>query len=475
MEDAAAPIEAVHLKRALGAWDLTGGCVVAVANLNILPVVAGAGPTTIWLWMAALLLFFLPQGIAVIELSHRMPSEGGLYIWTREAFGDLHGFLCGWCYWTTNLFYLPTLLFYLVGVITYTGGSAITKFAGNPIYFGSLTIGLLLLITAANIRGVGVGKWVNNVGGVGTAVAGGILIVLGAITVFRFGMTLPASSFALRTMDWSIISSFAIICFGLVGLELGPVMGGEIRDPERTVPRGVLYGGVLSGLLYICATLAVLLAVRPEDIRVLQGVLQGVDKMAGRLGMAWLLLPLAGFMAVSIIGCASAWLSGSARILFVSGLDRYLPSMFGKVHPKHGTPYVALIGMGVLASGLIVMSFVGRSTVREAYVTLLDLAVVLQMISYLYMYGALARVAFGSSSGAGFYGKGRLRFAAVSGLITTTIGMIVAFVPSRHVDSVWRFELKMFVTSAVFLGVAAGLFRYYSHRRPQAEAVGMQA
>jgi len=164
-------------------------------------------------------------------------------------------------------------------------------------------------------------------------------------------------------------------------------------------------------------------------------------------------------MAVSILGSVSAWLSGSARILFVSGLDRYLPAVFGKVHPRHGTPHFALVGMGVLASALIVMSFVGKSSIREAYVTLLDMGVVLQMISYLYMFGALARIAFKHAGGK------LLRFAAVSGLATTTIGMIVAFVPSRHVDSVWRFEVKMFVTCAVFLGLAAGLFGYYSHRQ----------
>ena len=464
MKNAAEPVEAVHLNRAIGAWDLTLLCVVAVANLNILPVVAGAGPTTVWLWLAALLLFFLPQGITVIELSRRMPAEGGLYVWTRDAFGDLHGFLCGWCYWTTNLFFIPTLLFYVVGVVSYTGGAAVAKYADNPLYFGTLTIGLLAIITLANIRGVGVGKWVNNAGGVGTLVAGGILILLGAITVIRFGIALPAASFALRTMDWSVISSFAVICFGLVGLELGSVMGGEIRDPKRTVPRGVLQGGVLSGFIYIAATLSVLLAVRPEDIRVLQGVLQGVDKMAGRLSLGWVLLPLAALMAVSILGSTSAWLSGSARILFVSGLDRYLPAVFGKVHPKHGTPHIALAGMGILASALIVMSFIGRSTIREAYVTLLDMGVVLQMISYLYMFGAAARVAFKPSGGK------MLRFAAVSGLATTTIGMIVAFVPSRHVDSVWRFEVKMFVTCAIFLGLAAGLFGYYSHRQRNAAA-----
>ena len=466
---------APQLKRALGVWDLTWLSIVAVANLNVVPVIAGNGPTTIWLWILALLFFFFPQGVGVIELSHRLPSEGGIYLWTKEMFGDLHGFLCGWCYWTTNMFFIPTLLFYLVGIVTYAGGTTGAKLAENPLFFGVITIGLLWLTAMANIRGLGVGKWVCNIGGFGTLAAAAILIFLGLVTVLRFGVVIPLSSFALKHVDWSTISSFGVICFGLVGLELGPVMGDEIRDPQRTVPRSVLYGGVLSGVQYVGATLAVLLAVPQKDVKVLQGVLQGVDRLAARLNVGWLLLPIALLISVSIIGSTSAWLSGSARILFVSGLDRYLPKPFARIHPKFGTPHIALIGIAFLSSCLIVMSFIGKTTVKEAYVTLLDLAVVLQMISYLYLYASLARVAFTKRPEHGFYKQSRTRFAAVSGLTTTTIGLMVAFVPSHAVDSVWRFEIKMVVTCAVFLGLAAALFLFYSRRRPDVSALPVEA
>jgi amino acid transporter len=466
---------APQLRRALGVWDLTWLAVVAVANLNVVPVIAGSGPTTAWLWLLALLFFFLPQGISVIELSHRFPSEGGIYVWTKEMFGDLHGFLCGWCYWTTNMFYIPTLLFYLAGVVTYSGSASITKLAESPVFFGFVTIGLLWLTAFANIRGLGVGKWVSNIGGVGTLVAASILILLGLVTVWRFGLVIPLSSFQLQHIDWSTISAFGVICFGLVGLELGCVMGDEIRDPIHNVPRSVLYGGVLSGTLYIGATLAVLLAVPQKDVKVLQGVLQGVDKMAARLSMSWLLLPIALLIGVSIVGSTSAWLSGSARILFVSGIDRYLPKIFAKIHPKYGTPHIALVGIAFLSSCLILMSFAGKTTVKEAYVTLLDLAVVLQMISYLYLYASLARVAFSNSAQKKFFSQTRTRFAAVSGLITTGIGMIVAFVPSHAVDSVWRFEVKMVVTCVAFLGLAVGLFLFYSRRRHVVPVLPLEA
>lgn len=464
---------AAHLKRALGVWDLTWLSVVAIANLNIVPVIAAGGPTTMWLWLAAIALFFVPQGLAVIELSHRYPYEGGVYLWTKKMYGDLHGFLCGWCYWTANIFFIPTLVFYLLGIVTYTGGAAVAKLGENSIIFGVFAIALLWLAAFANIRGIAVGKWVNNIGGIGTLIAAVLLILLGAFIVAR-GVSVPAASFQLKQLDWRVLSTFGLICFGLVGLELGCVMGDEIRDPRHSVPRGVLYGGILSALQYLGATLALILAVPQRDMKVLQGVVQGVDKMSVSLGAPWIAIPVAVLVGISTIGAISAWLSGSARILFVSGIDRYLPRFFARVHPKFATPHIALAGIAVLSSGLIGMSFAGQTSIKEAYVTLLDLAVAVQMIAYSYIYASLARVAFGKSAGQGYYRKGVIRFAAVSGLFTTALGLVVAFVPSHQVESVWRFEVKMFLSCAVFLGLAVGLFSYYSRTKGKASIVSTE-
>jgi glutamate:GABA antiporter len=450
-----------NLKRALGVWDLTFLCVVAIANLNVVPVIAASGPATVWLWAAALLFFFLPQGIAVIELSKRMPAEGGIYVWTKEMFGDLHGFLCGWAYWTANMFFIPTLLFYLLGIATYSGGTAVARLGASPLFFGTLTIGLLWLTTIINIFGLGFGKWVNNAGGIGTAIAATVLILLGIWSVWTHGFSVSASSFAFAKLDGSVISTFGVICFGLVGLELGPVMGDEIRDPAKNIPRGTLYGGVIAGFIYVACTLVLLVAVPKSTLRVLQGVLQAVDGMTAGTNLRWILLALAVTVACSVIGSVSAWTGGSARILFVSGLDRYLPKMFGRIHPRYNTPHVALIGIATLSSLLIAISFVGQTSVKEAYITLLDLAVVLQMISYLYLYASLARVAFDPKTAS----PARSKFAAVSGFLTTAFGLVFAFVPSHQVESVWRFEIKMIVCTLLFLGVAAGLFLYYSRRR----------
>lgn len=448
-----------QLRRALGTWDLTLLAVVAVVNLNVVPVIASNGRGTLWLWLAALLFFFIPQGIAVIELSHHMPGEGGAYLWAKHSFGEFHGFLCGWLYWTSNMFFVPTLLFYLSGIPAYFAGTAIQGVGENRLFFFALTVSLLWLTIWVNVRGIEAGKWISNSGGAITITLAIILITLGTVTAFRQHTDLSLATFAIHQGDWQVVSLFGVVCFALVGLELGSVMGDEIRDPRRTLPKAVMFGAGFSGFLYVGATLAILIAVPPDQIAVLQGELQAIGRMASPLALSWIVIPVGVLLVGSIAGSVSAWVAGSARMMFVSGLDRYLPPRLGEIHPAYGTPHIALIAFGALSTLILSMSFAG-ATVKEAYLTLLDLSLVLQNLAYLYIFGSLLRVAFGRSY-TPYLGLWRIRYAAISGLTATCIGTGVAFVPSRQISSVLVFEIKLIAVTLLFLAVAGLLFRHY--------------
>jgi glutamate:GABA antiporter len=295
----------------------------------------------------------------------------------------------------------------------------------------------------------------------GIAVA---LMILAGISTSRPGHAFPWRELSLRNAGALPFATLGVMCLAMVGLEIGPVMGDEVRDPRRTFPRAILLGGALSAIAYVGSTVSLALAVPQSEMVVVQGAMQAIDKMTVALGTGWILLPLATLMLASIAGSTSAWVSGSARILFVSGLDRYLPRSLGKIHPRHGSPHVALTLFGLLASAGISMSFAGAS-VQEAYLTLLDLAVALQMISYLYLFASLLRRAFSADQARVYFGPSTLRIASLAGVAMTTFSLIMAFVPSRQISSIWSFELRMFLTLAALLALAAGLFRYYSVKR----------
>jgi glutamate:GABA antiporter len=458
--------EAPRLRRVLGRWDLVLLFVVAVFNLNVVPSIAANGGVTVWLWIVSLLLFFWPQGIAVIELAHRYPGEGGVYLWAKEVFGDFHGFLSGWCYWTNNMMYVPTIMLYFVGVFVFVLGAGHESLADNKSFALTASLILLFFLVILNILGLGVGKWLNNLGAIGTFVAAAVLIGLGIVIWMRFGTTVTGADFRIPASPRFVLNSFGVICFGLVGLELASVMGDEIESPQKTLPGAVALGGLLSGLLYVGATLTLLIAVSKNDISVLQGIVQAVGHMARRAGVGWIVAPFALMLSVSIAGIGSAWLGGSARIPFVAGLDSYMPSWLGKVHAKYATPYAALIVHASVSLILVVInfSFTGAG-VQETFQKLLSLAVVLQLIPFLYMFAALLKIAVGGSFEKGRYGKTTLILAGFSGFTTTSLGIALAFFPAQQIKSLLSYEIWMFGGALVFIALAAFFFFIYGRRK----------
>ena len=452
-----------HLIRALGRRDLVLLFVVAVFNLNVVPSIAANGGVTVWLWIISLLLFFWPQGIAVIELAHRYPGEGGVYLWAKEVFGDFHGFLSGWCYWTNNMLYVPTVMLYFVGVSVYVLGPTHHGLADNKLFAAITSLALLALLTFFNILGLGVGKWINNLGAIGTFIAAAVLIGLGVIIWSHFGTTLTAADFRVPANPKFVLNSFGVICFGLVGLELASVMGDEIRDPRRTLPGAVAWGGVLSGALYLGATLTLLVAVG-KDVNVLQGIVQAVSHMAGRVGAGWITVPFAVMLSLSIAGIGSAWIGGCSRIPFVAGLDSYMPSWLGNIHPRYATPYAALIVQGIVSAVLVILNFAGAG-VQETFQKLLSLAVVLQLVPFVYAFGALVKFGLTETTPKGQYGRGTMFVAGLSGLLTTVVGITLVFFPAQQITSLWQYELWMVGGTLFFIGLAAFFFFVYGRRK----------
>jgi glutamate:GABA antiporter len=476
-----------HLKRVLGRRDLVLLFVVAVFNLNVVPSIAANGGVTVWLWIISLLLFFWPQGIAVIELAHRYPGEGGVYLWAKEVFGDFHGFLSGWCYWTNNMLYLPTVMLYFVGVSVYVLGPNHLGLADSKVFACIASLTLLGLLTAFNILGLGVGKWINNIGAAGTFVAAGVLIGLGVVIWSRFGSNISAADFRIPANPRFVLNSFGVICFGLVGLELASVMGDEIEEPGRILPGAVAWGGVLSGLLYVGATLTLLIAVG-KDVNVLQGIVQAVNHMASRVNIVWITVPFALLLSLSIAGIGSAWMGGSARIPFVAGLDSYMPSWLGTVHPRYATPSAALIVQGIVSALLVLVNFYGwwwwdkmmgvlgllprlylsPAGAGEVFQRLLSLAVVLQLIPFVYVFGALVKFAVTESAPRGRYGRVSMFLAGISGLLTTILGIALVFFPTQQITSLWSYEIWMVGGTLAFIGLAVFFFFVYGRlKEPQ--------
>ena len=448
----------VALPRALGRWDLVLLKIVAIVNINNVPPVAVYGWASLVLWGIAFVTFFVPEAIAVSILARRHPGEGGIYLWTRKEFGATHGFMSGWCYWTNNLFYVPVLLVYMAGILAFAGGEArAADLLNQRLYVAAVAFGWLALIAAANIRGLAVGKWIQNIGGL--SAFGSVALVLTAAAVAK-GTGAIADAPRSAPITWEMTTSFAVMCNALVGIELASTMGDEIRNPRRDLGPAIAIAGVVSIVSYLLVTGAVLTLVPIERLGAIQGVMQAVAAGASAAAVGWVVVPLAIVMGVATGGAASAWFAGSSRIPFVAGLTSALPPALGRLHPRWGSPHVALITCAVLAGIFTACSLVG-SSVAEAYQVLLKAAVVIQLIPFIYLFLALVK-----TTGVGIIA----RLAGIVGLCTTVVGLGAAFLPTADVASVPVFETKMLVGVVAPTAVGWLLFRR-SQRSARAVAV----
>jgi amino acid transporter len=204
---------------------------------------------------------------------------------------------------------------------------------------------------------------------------------------------------------------------------------------------------------------------------VLQGIVQAVSHMASRVGVAWITVPFALMLSLSIAGIGSAWMGGSARIPFVAGLDSYMPSWLGKIHPRYATPYAALIVQAVVSALLVIMNFFGAG-VQETFQKLLSLAVVLQLVPFVYMFGALIRFSIIESVPRGQYGRTTLFLAGTSGLLTTILGIALVFFPAQQITSLFWYEVWMIGMTLLAVGLAAFFFYVYGRNKASQKEIG---
>ena len=410
--------------------------IAAVAGVRWLAAAAHAGPGSVTLWVLAAVFFFVPSALAVATMSRRFPEEGGIYVWTKRGYGDWHGFLCGWCYWLSNLFYFPNLLLAGVSMAGYSMGLSESKW-----FVLGLSLTILWMALLSNLVGLGVGRWVSNTGALATYAAGVLIVAAGFIAWSRTGSATPID--VAPQWDWGKINFWSQIAFAFGGLELGAVMGGEIRDPARTIPRAAWISGLAIAAFYILGTLALLALLPTAEISPITGLVQAGAASAARAGLPWLGFALIALILVGVAGQLGAWIGGSARLPFAIGLDRYLPPAFARLHPRWRTPYISILVQGCACTLFLLVLQAGAS-LQTAYQLAVDMTVITYFIPFLYLFGASWK-----------FGR---RWSAGSGLAVTALAIAFSLVPPAGAGPAWLFELKLAGGCAFLIGAARIVF-----------------
>lgn len=325
------PIPVAQLRRELGRWDLTaiginqviGGAVFAMPA-TLAALAGGWSPILIaFVGFASMLI-----ALTFAEVASRFDGTGGAYIYTRAAFGRFPAFEVGWMLWFTRVASWASVINVLVAALGFYW-STITTGIGRT----ALMTGIITALAFINILGIRQSAWVVNTLTVGKLVPLALFIVVGLTAVD--GATLHVGSMPPLT-DLSTSALLLIFAFG--GYEVIPVPAGESKDPRRAVPFALIM------------TIAVVTAILTLTQVVALGTLPGLAASKTPLADAAALVMGAAGAAVMTLGAVLSTLGNNmgqalsgSRSLFALAENGDVPRVFARVHPRFGTPFVAII------------------------------------------------------------------------------------------------------------------------------------
>jgi glutamate:GABA antiporter len=458
-----------QLRKTMGFWDVLLFNIATVLGPRWIAAAGHNGTSSISLWVLAAVFFFVPGALVINELSSRFPEEGGLYVWAKEAFGDFHGFIAGWTYWIYTVFYFPGLLLASASMSAYVIGEKGGTLSQDRTFLITVSLALLVIAVVLNIIGLNIGKWLQNAGGVGTYLPLLMLAGVAALIYFKHG---SVTHFTMANMmpvwNWDTVNFWSQIAFAFTGLELVSAMSEEVRDPRRTLPRAVFGAGALIAFMYVAGTIAILTLVPAADLDPKSGVFHAITIGSVALKVGFIGVLAAILVTVGNAGGVGSTVAGIARVPFVVGIDRYLPEAFGKIHPKWKTPYISILVQAVVSGAILLASQINEST-RGAYQFLIDAAIILYFIPFLYMFAAVIKLSRRKDRKENEHAvlvPGGMIGVWVSGglgFVIVLLGIFVSLVPPGDSSDKLGFELKLL--AGTLASILLGLVLYWRGAR----------
>jgi amino acid transporter len=275
------------------------------------------------------------------------------------------------------------------------------------------------------------------------------------------------------TWNWDTVNFWSQIAFAFTGLELVSCMAEEVRDPRRNLPRAVFASGGLIALMYIAGTFAVLALAPAEGLDPRSGVFQAIAAGSVVLRIGFIGVIAAVLVTVGNAGGVGSTVAGVARVPFQVGIDRYLPAAFGKIHPRWKTPYISILVQAVLSGAILFASQISETT-RGAYQVLIDAAIILYFIPFLYMFAAVIKLAGRKDRAENPHavlvpgGKAGVWICGGLGFIVVLVGIFVSLVPPGDSANKLGFELKLVCGTVISILIGLALY-WRGARTKQAE------
>ena len=457
------------LKKPLGLRDLVFTQILFVVGSSWVGTAAKLGQAHLFFWLLAIVLFYIPQAAVVIYLSRVMPLEGGIYQWAKLAFNEFAGFMVAWNLWLLSIMVIALGGMFVTTNIAYAIGDNAAWMPHSKWCVSLVSCAMVLGLGSIAVRGLSLGKWVHNIGGVAMLAVYAALIALPFIALMRGDLNeYHPLVLAAPTMSmFYCVNIFTKLAVGaLSGFEYVAILAGETRSPARDIGRSVMIASPVIALAFILGTSSVLAFIGDKPIDLIGPVPQTL-----RLGLRF--FPIATaiasiaiiMMTVRTIASTSVHVTGSSRLPMVAGWDRLLPSWFSHLHPKFKTPINSVIFVSALTVTIAIVSQIGTG-IQEAF-QLVDNA---SNVFYGIVYATLFAIPLGGAglvrSGAGIW----LRIAAVCGFLVSLSAIFFTIYPIIDVPSPLTFAAKIILVTVIANAIGVTIFFVGEKRRRSGKA-----
>ena len=455
-------------KKELGLFDLVLTQIVFVVGTIWVGAAAKLGNSQIVFWLLAILTFYLPLAAVVIYLNRLMPLEGGLYQWAKFAFNDFIAFLVAWNLWIFGILILSGIGLIVTTNISYAIGPQAAWIRGSKWFITIVSCALVLGIAVASARGLALGKWVHNVGGVMLMATFLTLVLLPFFSLARGDLhEYHPLSVALPALSLFNLNIFSKLALGaLTGFEYVAIVAGECRAPARNIARSVIIAAPIIALMFILGTSAVLAYVKPENVDLIGPIPQVLS--LGFNSFGW----VSRIISVAILGVVmrqialmSIYFIGNTRLPMVAGWDSLLPAWFSRLHRQHHTPVNSILFVGAitLAFGLTSLIGVGH---QEAFQLLDNAASVFYASTYMVLF-AIPLIGMKSF---GMRPPLWLKLACASGFLVSFVSICLTIVPIIVVESRLSFAAKIIAVVVISNGIGIVVFRLGDKRADKTAA-----
>jgi amino acid transporter len=368
--------------------DLAIAQVLCVVGSGWVGVAAGLGRAETLMWVGAMLVFYVPMAASVIALNRAMPLEGGLYVWAHRAFGNLGGFLTAWNIWFYGIAVTAAILYQIPSEMAYFIGPSAARLPENRAASVLIIAVLIAALTWSEIRGLEIGKWIHNSGGVAMMLVFCGLICLGPWAMLRHTpvqwtpLALEIPPHDLRTM-----ALFGQMLFGaLCGLEYIAILAGESKSPERTIAQSVWIASPIICAMFILGTGSVVAFVPRDAINFIAPIPQTLRVALGNTGIGNLVAMTAILLLeMRLLGAISLLMTGVSRLPMAVGWDRLIPEWFTRLDRRWKTPRNSILFTSGLIFLLIVVSNLGVHA-QEAYQLLSNASLTHYEVAYIAMF-----------------------------------------------------------------------------------------